>query len=246
MTATSDAATSDDGKKDGLLPPRRVSNIYDSHVQASTQGETSVRILAFAAGMGLVACALMVLVHWIGSHRFSWLEFPIFIASLVVGAFALALESNVSFMQAARMKITGKAPGLGQVKGRGAMYTVVGLLQCAMLDPLDILVGLFTAAVGVYMIRVGHKAAASLSALKLAITDEAALLDAFHIHDRNGDGVLEMFEFDGLIYSLGVELDSDELDAAFSSIDTNNDKKIAFDEFRSWWKACTTDSCTEA
>jgi len=111
-----------------------------------------------------------------------------------------------------------------------------------MLDPLDIVVGLFTAAVGIYMIKVGQKASASMSTLRKSITNEKALLAAFQANDRNGDGVLEMFEFDGLVYSLGIELDSDELDAAFSSIDTNNDKKIVYDEFRTWWKACTAET----
>ena len=41
--------------------------------------------------------------------------------------------------------------------------------------------------------------------------------------------------------TLGVELDNDELEAAFCSIDTNNDKRIVYDEFRSWWKGCTAE-----
>ena len=51
-----------------------------------------------------------------------------------------------------------------------------------------------------------------------------------------------MYEFEGLISSLGVELDHDELEAAFFSIDTNHDQKIAYDEFRAWWKgsSCPT------
>jgi Ca2+-binding EF-hand superfamily protein len=67
-------------------------------------------------------------------------------------------------------------------------------------------------------------------------------LNAFQSNDRNGDGILEMFEFEGLVLDLGIELDNDELDAAFSSIDTNNDKKIVYDEFRTWWKASTAEA----
>eukprot|EP00578_Thalassiosira_sp_NH16_P011727 CAMPEP_0181128158 /NCGR_PEP_ID=MMETSP1071-20121207/28597_1 /TAXON_ID=35127 /ORGANISM="Thalassiosira sp., Strain NH16" /LENGTH=98 /DNA_ID=CAMNT_0023213975 /DNA_START=580 /DNA_END=876 /DNA_ORIENTATION=- len=92
------------------------------------------------------------------------------------------------------------------------------------------------------MIQVGRSAAKSLSILKNSISDEKALLKTFQANDRNGDGVLEMFEFEGLILALGIELDSDELDAAFSSIDTNNDKKIVYDEFRTWWKTFTAET----
>jgi len=122
------------------------------------------------------------------------------------------------------------------------MYAAIGLMQCAVFTALHLLVGLFTAAVGIYMIQVGRSAAKSLSILKNSITDEKILLKTFQANDRNGDGVLEMFEFEGLILALGIELDSDELDAAFSSIDTNNDKKIVYDEFRTWWKTFTAET----
>lgn len=229
-------------KKEGLLSTRRVSGIYDERVQASEEGGTTVRILALAGGLGLLAASLSTWLRWILDRRFLWLELAVSITSFVVGTCAFLLESNLSFVQGARENITTKAPQFGQVRGRGPMYAAVGILQCTIFHPLNVLVGLFTAAVGVYMIKVGQKAAQSLATLKASITDEKMLLEAFQANDRNGDGVLEMFEFDGLIYTLGVELDCDELGAAFSSIDTNNDKKIMFDEFRTWWKACTAEA----
>lgn len=201
-----------------------------------------MRILAFASGIALLTCSLSTWLHWILDHRFSWLEMAISITSIVVGVFAFVLESNLPLVQGAREKITTKAPRFGQVRGRGPMYATVGLLQCTLLQPLNLLVGLFTAVVGVYMIKVGQKAAQSLATLKLSLTNEKQLLEAFQANDRNGDGVLEIFEFDGLVYTLGIELDSDELDAAFSLIDKNNDKKIVFDEFRTWWKECTAEA----
>jgi len=229
-------------RKEGLLSPRRVSGIYDERVQASEEGGTTVRILALAGGLGLLAASLSTSLHWILERRFSWLELAVSITSFVVGVCAFVLESNLSFVQGARENIITKAPLFGQVRGRGPMYAGCGILQCTVLHPLNVVVGLFNAAVGIYMIKVGHKAAQSLATLKASITDEKMLLEAFQTNDRNGDGVLEIFEFDGLIYTLGVELDSDELGAAFSSIDTNGDKKIVFDEFRTWWKACTAEA----
>lgn len=235
-------ATEGGAKKDGLLSPRRVSAVYDARVEESTQGGTTIRILALAGGIGLLVCSLLLWLNWIIDHRFSWLEMIVSITAFVVGILAFLLESNLSAVQEYRGTITANAPTLSQVSGRGAMYAAAGLMQCAALSPLHLLVGLFELAVGVYMVQVGQKATDSLCVLRKSITDETALLEAFQANDRNGDGVLEEFEFDGLILALGIELDSDELDAAFSAIDTNNDKRIVFDEFRTWWKTCTAEA----
>eukprot|EP00571_Detonula_confervacea_P000784 CAMPEP_0172325470 /NCGR_PEP_ID=MMETSP1058-20130122/54130_1 /TAXON_ID=83371 /ORGANISM="Detonula confervacea, Strain CCMP 353" /LENGTH=238 /DNA_ID=CAMNT_0013042021 /DNA_START=221 /DNA_END=937 /DNA_ORIENTATION=+ len=235
------AATSGD-RKEGLLPSRRISAVYDSHVQSSTQGGTTVRILAFASGMGFIACSVLSWTQWIIHDRFSWLELAVSITNFVVGTCAFVLESNFFFCEGWRGKLISTAPIFGQLSGRGSMYAAAGLLQCAAFHALPLVVGLFAAAVGIYMIQVGNRATESLSTLKKSITDEKALLEAFQANDRNGDGVLEMFEFEGLVLALGIELDSDELDAEFCSIDVNNDKKIVYDEFRTWWKACTLEA----
>jgi hypothetical protein len=222
----------------GLLPARRVSSIIESHANASTQGGTSVRILALASGMGLVTSSVL----WIVDHRFSLLEVAASLTALATGICSFVLESNLSFCESSREKMLAKAPVFGKVSGRGLIYACVGMLQCALFNALHLTVGLFTAAVGIYMIKLGRHASESLSTLKKSITNEKALLNAFQSNDRNGDGVLEMFEFEGLILELGVELDNDELDASFRFIDTNNDKKIVYDEFRTWWKASTADA----
>ena len=237
--------TAADGKKDGLLSPRRVSAVYDSHAQASTEGNTTVRILAFAAGLGQLICSLAIWIRLgIVQHRFVFLDMCVSNMALVVGILAFVLESNLTAVEKARGVVTNAAPSLGKVSGRGPIYAAAGLLQCVVFHPLHIVVGLFTAAVGIYMIKVGQKATESLSTLQRSITDEKALLQAFRENDRNGDGVLEVFEFDGLVLALGIELDSDELEAAFSSIDINGDKQIVYDEFRDWWRVCTADAQT--
>ena len=229
-------------KKEGLLPSRRISAVYNAHEKQSTIGATNIRIVALACGMGLIASTALLWTRWIVEHRFSWFELFVSMIAFGVGTLSFILEGNILFFEERKIKIITRIPNLGQVSGRGAMYTGVGLLQCSVFHPLNLFVGLFTAIVGLYMIKIGQNAAKSLSTLKTSITDEKSLLAAFQANDQNGDGVLEMFEFDGVLLQLGLELDQDELDAAFSSIDTNNDKKIVYDEFRMWWKACTADA----
>ncbi len=176
--------------------------------------------------------------RWIVDVRFAWVELFMSMTALAVGTCAIIVESRLSICEGPRTIVLANAQALEKVSGRGSLYAVTGLLQCTVFHPLQLFVGLFTSVVGIYMIQVGRRASSSLALLKNSITDEKALIDAFQSNDRNGDGILEVFEFDGLLLALGIELDSDELDAAFSSIDTNNDNKIAYDEFRGWWKAC--------
>lgn len=205
-------------------------------------GNAQVRILALASGFGLIACSILIWTRWIVDARFASFELIISLTALAVGVCAFILESNLVICERPRTLMLVYAPGLRRVIGRGSMYAVTGLLQCTVFHPLQLLVGLFTAIVGIHMIQIGRKASISLALLKQSITDEKALIEAFQNNDKNGDGILEVFEFDGLLLAIGVELDNEELDAAFRSIDTNNDEKIAYDEFRSWWKACTAEA----
>ena len=228
-------------KKEAFLPSRRVSSIYESQIQISHHGNMQVRILALASGMGLVACSVLIWTRWIIDLRFAWFELVSSIAALAVGICAFILESDLSICERPKTIMIVNVPALGKVSGRGAMYAVTGMLQCAVFHALQLFVGLFTAIVGIHMIQVGQRASNSLTLLKKSITDEKALIKAFQANDRNGDGIMEIFEFDGLLLSLGIELDNDELDEAFRSIDSNNDNKIAYDEFRGWWKACTAE-----
>ena len=50
-------------KRDGLLSSKRVSATFDAHALASTEGGTTVRILALAGGLGLLVCSIMVWVR---------------------------------------------------------------------------------------------------------------------------------------------------------------------------------------
>jgi hypothetical protein len=225
-------------KREGLLPARRISSTMESYAHASTQGGKSVRILALASGMGLMACSVV----WIVDRRFSLLDIVASLAAFAAGICSFVLESNLSICEGLREKLVANASIFGKVSGRGSMYACVGMLQCALFHTLQVIVGLFTAAVGIFMIKLGQNASESLSTLRKSITDEKALLNAFQSNDSNGDGILEMFEFEGLLLALGIELDDDELGAAFGSIDANNDKKIFYDEFRTWWKASTAEA----
>lgn len=185
---------------------------------------------------------MMTAVLCVREGQISLFEFTIITTNALVGIFALFLESNLQFFQSIRSTITHNVPSCGHVTWRGGFYTIAGLLNFAILQPLHLVVGVFSTAVGVYMIKVGYAAGVLLVKLRASITNEDALLKAFMSHDENGDGFLQQEEFDSLMLSLGMELDRDELDAIFYHIDVDNDKNIVYDEFRSWWKQATAEA----
>jgi hypothetical protein len=231
------------GKREGLLPPHRVSAIYEETTQATKSPTTTIRLLACASGVGLITSAIMTAVHSIINSQITVVDIILIIISAWVGIFALFLESNLPYIiQSVRSTITHNIPICGLVTWRGGIYTIAGLLNFAILDPLHIAVALFSTGVGIHMIKVGKAAGEHLVKLRASITDEKTLLKAFMRHDENGDGYLQQEEFESLMLSLGMELDRDELDATFFQIDVDNDKNIVYDEFRSWWKQTTSDA----
>ena len=66
-------------KKEGLLSSRRISAVYETQVQASTAGNLTVRMLAIACGLGLIAASALLFTNWIVKHYFSFLELVILI-----------------------------------------------------------------------------------------------------------------------------------------------------------------------
>ena len=115
-------------KKEGLLPSRHISAVYNAHEKQSTIGATNIRIVALACGMGLIASTVLLWIRWIVEHRFSWFELFVSMIAFGVGTLSFILEGNISLFEEIKTKIISRIPNLGQVSGRGAMYTGVGLL----------------------------------------------------------------------------------------------------------------------
>jgi Ca2+-binding EF-hand superfamily protein len=95
--------------------------------------------------------------------------------------------------------------------------------------------GSFAIAAGGFMVYTGQQAEMKLGILKRVLSDdESILVEMFRKKDSNMDGMLERWEFDRLIASMYLELNEEELKAAFDAIDVNKDNKIAYNEFRVW------------
>ncbi|RHY26024.1 hypothetical protein DYB32_007928 [Aphanomyces invadans] len=54
-------------------------------------------------------------------------------------------------------------------------------------------------------------------------------------YDADGSGYIELSEFKTLLTELGVSPTPDRVQAYLTEFDTNNDGKISFEEFKTWW-----------
>jgi calmodulin len=59
----------------------------------------------------------------------------------------------------------------------------------------------------------------------------------FNNYDKDKSGCISSDEFKNLVYDLGFYLSDNDLQDAIKKLDKNNDKKINFDEFSSWWQS---------
>jgi Ca2+-binding EF-hand superfamily protein len=59
----------------------------------------------------------------------------------------------------------------------------------------------------------------------------------FNRYDRNNNANIDKNEFRELSSALGAPLSPEELDAAWSEIDADQNGRVSFDEFFTWWSS---------
>lgn len=61
--------------------------------------------------------------------------------------------------------------------------------------------------------------------------------ELFNHYDGNHSGTIEAAEFSRICEALGMEMDDEQLRIGLSIVDADNDGRIGWDEFLSWWKS---------
>jgi len=89
--------------------------------------------------------------------------------------------------------------------------------------------------VGLLYVVVGRATGKKLASVRAAIKDETTLQASFADNDSDNDGYLTQNDFEMMIMGMDLNLSPNELIAAFTAIDENDDGKISFDEFKTWW-----------
>lgn len=122
------------------------------------------------------------------------------------------------------------------VWGRGFLYVFAGSMNITVsFYPYTYYSGLSLMVLGLFSILVGAHAAFNLDRLRLSLTDHSYLWSMFVKADSDQDTLIGLNDFSNLIWSLGLELDDTYTYLAFSEIDHDDDARIDFSEFKTWW-----------
>ena len=61
--------------------------------------------------------------------------------------------------------------------------------------------------------------------------------EIFNHYDRDKSGLIESREFARICEALGIEMDDEELAIGLSIVDADNDGRISWNDFLSWWRS---------
>ena len=197
-------------------------------------GTTPVRVLALIGG---VAVAFFAGTGILGAlFSFQWDSVIIEIYTFFFGLTMVILESQfVNLPENFMEKLYKYCLFLKFIWGRGVLYLITGNLQMAQGGILNLIVGLYVMFVGILYIFVGRSAAKKLSDMKHSIFSEAALQAKFKNADKDKSGAISMEEFHELVKGLDLDMTKREIEGIFFHLDTNDDGKLTYEEFSSWW-----------
>ena len=205
--------------------------------KVAEDGPLSFRVLAFLGGAIMMTTSVLSVLSDV--FTFSLLSCLISIYTFIFGLFILVLEGKM-FMPSKsvsgyQQKLFSLVKCLQFVWGRGLLYIFAGTLQLSQMTFLNMVSGGYMCFIGIISLLVGHSSHNKLTQLRASIADEAVLRKKFKEHDKDSDQALNLLEFQSFITDLGLEMDHNELVAAFSVIDSRDTGKVALNEFKEWW-----------
>ena len=160
----------------------------------------------------------------------------------MIMSIAILLEYKEKVLSAKYLTILHKqALFLFNPYGRAVFYFFVGVLILVKGGLISFFVGLYTAAVGLFIYYNSTKAFSVMHDLKRRDPDNAHSLNdgqiaqKFYSYDKNNDGYIDVKELNNLCTELGQHLSENELTTAMFILDRNDDGKISMEEFKSWW-----------
>lgn len=202
--------------------------------KAVEEGDGSWKYLGFVAGIAIMFVSFMGFLSAL--FGFAPVLSLLYMYVFCAGALMAALEFKDSFIPMSyREMIRKEALFLYRPYGRAGFYFVIGTIMISIGGLMTPLVGIYTAGVGVYIYYGSAQAMKSLEALRAQAHDEAHMLSQFKTADLDGDGFLSPSELSNVCASLGTTLKKSELETAIFILDKNEDGKISFEEFKSWW-----------
>ena len=220
-----------------------LNSLFNGHLMKwkfeAEEGSPFIRIPAFLGAIALIVATVISLVM----EPESWTAHSIVMAVciLLMSVFILILDgrflaSNPLSARAHLRNIMTRNFNIFRfLWGRGLLYIAAGILSVAQMWPVNLYSGIYVICVGIVALSVGVHASRKFAALRNSLADESFLLLVFSNYDTDGDGYVNPSEFAILLADLGMELDDRYTLKAFNVIDTDNDRRVSFEEFSHWW-----------
>ncbi|GKY93067.1 hypothetical protein MPSEU_000275000 [Mayamaea pseudoterrestris] len=220
-----------------------LNSLFNGHLMKwkleAEEGNSFIRVPAFFGALGLMVTAIVALVLYPDAwepHSIVTSVGVIIMSLLILILDGRFLAQNPLSARAHLRNVTTRNFNILRfVWGRGLLYIVSGILNCAQLWLMTIISGAFMIMLGIVALCVGIHASRKFASLRNSLADESYLLLVFSRFDGDGDGYIAPNEFAILLAELGMELDDRYTLKAFNVIDQDNDRKISFDEFNYWW-----------
>lgn len=224
-------------------PQNHLNSLFNGHLMKwkyeAEEGSSFLRVPAFLGALSLVAACVTTLVM----RPESWNAHFIVMSGciIVLSLFVLILDSRflasnpLSARAHLRNILTRNFNIFRFVWGRGLLYMAAGTLCVAQMWIINIYAGSFMIFLGILAVIVGVHASRKFASLRNSLADESYLLLVFSNFDGDSDGYITPSEFGLMLADLGMELDDRYTLKAFHVIDTDDDRKISFEEFAHWW-----------
>jgi hypothetical protein len=220
-----------------------LNSLFNGHLMKwkfeAEEGSPFIRIPAFLGALALIVATVISLVM----EPDAWTAHSIVMAVciLLMSTFVLILDGRflasnpLSARAHLRNILTRNFNIFRFLWGRGLLYVAAGILSVAQMWKVNLYAGFYVISVGVVALSVGVHASRKFAALRNSLADESFLLLVFSNYDTDGDGYVNPSEFAILLADLGMELDDRYTLKAFNVIDTDNDRRVSFEEFSHWW-----------
>jgi EF-hand domain pair len=242
-SAEYDQYEAEDAAHTDAIRQNHLNSLFNGHLMKwkfeAEEGSPFIRIPAFIGALGLITTSVMALVM----EQDAWTTHSIVmsVCILIMATFILILDGRflatnpLSARAHLRNIMTRNFNIFRFLWGRGLLYVAAGILSVAQMWIVNVYSGAYLIAVGVIALIVGVHASRKFAALRNSLADESFLLLVFSNYDTDGDGYVNPSEFAVLLSDLGMELDDRYTLKAFNVIDTDNDRRISFEEFSHWW-----------
>ena len=215
--------------------------------KVAEDGPLSFRVLAFLGGVLMIVTSILSVLSDV--FTFSIMSSLISVYTFIFGLFILVLEGKmfmpISAVGGYQQKLFSLVKCLQFVWGRGLLYIFAGTLQLSQMTFLNMVSGGYMCFIGFISLLVGKSSSSKLTQLRASISDEAVLRQKFKEHDKDADQALNLLEFQSFITDLGLEMDHNELVAAFGEIDSRDSGKVSLDEFKVWWSGSDSNEASE-